>query len=73
MSEKDVSDTKDATVSVSESENPANPLADSQADSTEDEQGLVAESDRPLDSPRALSPVQSDGQGFQVRGGVQKT
>ena len=34
---------------------------------------MVAKSDRPLDSPCALSPVQSDGQGFQLRRGVQQT
>ena len=52
---------------------PSNSLPDSQADSAQDEQGLVAESAGSLDSPRALSRRRSDGQGFQLRGGVQET
>ena len=62
---------KEHTRSVSESENPVNPLPDSQAEPAEDEQGLVAESAGPLGAPPPLAPVQSDGRGLQLRGTVQ--
>ena len=64
-------DNEDATASVSESENPAIPSPTPKRDSAQDEQGLVAEPAGPLGAPPALAPVQSDGRGLQLRGGVQ--
>ena len=52
---------------------PSNPLPDSQADSAQDEPGLVAESVEPADPPPELSPVQPHGRGVQLRRGVQET
>ena len=73
MADKDVirSERKRRRGTVSESEKPGNPLPDSQADSAQDEQGLVAESAGPLGSPPALAPVQSDGRGLRLRRRVQ--
>ena len=56
MPEKEPFDKKDATASVSESENPAIPSPTPQADPAQDEQGLVAESAGPFDSPRRTLP-----------------
>src|SRR4029079_4555527 len=50
---------------------PWGPLSDSQADSAQDKQGLVAESAGSLGSPPELVPVQSDGGELQLRRSVQ--
>ena len=62
---------KEHTRSVSESENPAIPSPTPKTRPAEDEQGLVAESAGPLGAPPPLAPVQSDGGGLRLRGGVQ--
>ena len=57
--------------SGSESENPVIPSPTPKPHSAQVEPGLVAESAGPAGSPPALAPVQSDGRGLQLRGGVQ--
>ena len=55
----------------SESENPAIPSPTPKPHRPQDEPGLVAEPARPLGSPPALAPVQSDGRGLRLRRRVQ--
>ena len=73
MTDKDVIRThdKNATRSVSESENPVIPRPYAEARPAQDEQGLVAESTGPLGAAPALVAVQSARRGLQLPRGVQ--